>query len=492
MAGRERGQPQRESCETVGASMRAAVVAATSNRLTDIQHRVLLAILVLTASWTKLEDTTCVAEIARLAGLNPDKNGDQRSVRRALAKLVELGCIDWEPARGRGGRSTLRLLGPTTPEEASRNGSEASVKPDTLRVQLSERENRTNGSAKTGHPGCPTTEEKELLVLSVIGKSRQAGGSLSRTHARGGDGGSNVLPACSELHRELQDEEQKSGWVGGGELIDVPVSPATVEANRLSEVVAVADHEERTEDDDQVGGAEPPGPEPPEQSSSSVLDRKLDELGPVNSDVRRLVHRLAGEFPDAIVDFLRRAGDKDIICAGAWLGMVLPEAAGSGELRDLQATLERPVTTMDEPQRLTSARAFFTTFQHDYPDEAMRDELEHRYPSLGPGDLDLIFSTPIDTPTPPPPDVPVPVIDVDEETTTLNAETRAALPWKLKRDRHKPTDNDHEQTQAGHERLNRERDQAAASYQNLTDNEKAAIDRAEAIYCNTTQIRSND
>jgi len=212
----------------------------------------------------------------------------------------------------------------------------------------------------------------------------------------------------------------------------------------------VADHELGTDDqqaDVGTGGGAPDDSDPPEQARS--LGGKLERLGPVNPDVRRLVHELADEYPAAIDEFLRRAGEPGISRPGAWLHMVLPDAAASGELADLEASLERP-TPMDEPQLLANARAFYTTFRNDYPAGAMRDELELRYPSLGHGDLELVVGTPIVDTQPPPP------VRADPETTTLTPDLRAQLPWKLKVDQPPPT---HEEL-PDHAQLDQERSEA--------------------------------
>jgi len=482
--------------------MRAAVAKANSNRLTDIQHRVLLAALAGTAAWTKFEDRTCVAEIAKLAGLEPDATGDHRSVRRALARLTELGILEWEPAQGRGKKSTLRLPSATEENRTHRD------------VQFSGNENRTNGTAKTGHPGCPATEEirteellaKTSMVKEKAGRQVLSAASPARSRAKARCGADAPLPAASES--ELEDEQERSSWVGG-ETPTVPAYPASaLSADRQSEAVAVADHE-LGDDDCQVGGGagnsdgdvrEPtvgtghgdvpncdsgrPAPVPPELQAA--LPARL------NADVVRHAAEHYAETPLAVLNHAERAaalGREPERLFAASFG----RAVENDELGELQARLEhegeagadpepheRPKTITGcreirgshssrcefdplgtdqpphdwphprptyeqilearnasqphadpepryEPQLLANARAFYTAFRNDYPPDAMRDELELRYPSLGSGDLELVVGTPIDTPPPP-------LKPADPETTTLTPELRAQLPWKLKVD----------------------------------------------------------
>jgi len=156
--GRDNGRPERDGLVEVMAAQRAAIARANQHRLTDIQHRVLLAVFALISSWSRLEDVVYVAQVATHAGLEPDADGDHRSVRRAIARLNELGVIEWEPGRGSGKRSTLRL-----PEAAHER---AELKPD-------------NSEPKTGHPGCPPTE-KDREEEQVLQGRQQAvrGGCL--------------------------------------------------------------------------------------------------------------------------------------------------------------------------------------------------------------------------------------------------------------------------------------------------------------------------
>jgi hypothetical protein len=88
---------------TVGAAMRQAIARANGAELSPGLQRTLLAVLHLTASWSKLSDPVYVGEVAQLAGL-----GD-RQTRKSLTRLSALGVIVWVPRRGHGVRSLVGL-----------------------------------------------------------------------------------------------------------------------------------------------------------------------------------------------------------------------------------------------------------------------------------------------------------------------------------------------------------------------------------------------
>jgi hypothetical protein len=104
----------RDQYAVVGTAMRAsierAIAAGGLNRLA----RVYLAVLYLTASYSRLTDRVFVAQIAVVARIAGDV--DERHTRRALSKLARLGVIGWEPSRGRKSASWVSL----TPSAARR------------------------------------------------------------------------------------------------------------------------------------------------------------------------------------------------------------------------------------------------------------------------------------------------------------------------------------------------------------------------------------
>jgi len=352
--------------------MRAAVAKANSHRLTDIQHRVVLAFLSSTAAWTKFEDHTSVAEIAKLAGLEPDATGDHRSVRRALARLTELGILEWQPAQGRGKKSTLRLPSATGENRTHRD------------VQFSENENRTNGTAKTGHPGCPATEEirtEELLAKASLVKEKEGRQALSaspaRSRAKARCAADAALPAEGF---ELEDEQEQSSWVTE-ETPTVPAYPATAtSAIRQSEAVAVADHDDGGR---QVGGggsenmtavsgfrnSAPDDSEPTIGASHGDVPNRDPEPAPVppklqaalparlNADIVRLAAEHYTETPLAVLAIAGRATTADD--PPGYFSSALRGSIRDDELVARQAQLETQAADQEprEPRKaITGAR----------------------------------------------------------------------------------------------------------------------------------------
>lgn len=85
--------------------MRVAIARANDvrPRLKARERAVLDAVLVLTASYSRLADDVYVADVAALAGVH------ERTARDALLRLRNESVIEWEPRRGQGTRSPLRL-----------------------------------------------------------------------------------------------------------------------------------------------------------------------------------------------------------------------------------------------------------------------------------------------------------------------------------------------------------------------------------------------
>ena len=109
----------RDPYRDCGAAMRAAVERANAIRpqLKAAQRRVLDAVLVLTASFSRLSDEVYVADVAAIAQVH------ERTARKALLRLAAEGVIEWTPRRGQRARSTLALpLGETGPQDARLQG----------------------------------------------------------------------------------------------------------------------------------------------------------------------------------------------------------------------------------------------------------------------------------------------------------------------------------------------------------------------------------
>jgi hypothetical protein len=82
--------------------MRQAVERAAALKLTAGDLKVLNAVLVLTASYSRLQEFVYVAKLAELAGCS------EKTARRALVKLTRGGVLRWEPRRGIGKSGTGR------------------------------------------------------------------------------------------------------------------------------------------------------------------------------------------------------------------------------------------------------------------------------------------------------------------------------------------------------------------------------------------------
>lgn len=98
------GAPARDSYAAVGVAIRQAVARANGERLTGGEQRVLLAVLALVSSYSRLRDRVYVFQVADLAG-----GLTERHTRTCLEKLGRLGIIYWEPRRGHSVQSVLGL-----------------------------------------------------------------------------------------------------------------------------------------------------------------------------------------------------------------------------------------------------------------------------------------------------------------------------------------------------------------------------------------------
>jgi hypothetical protein len=121
------GTPPRRNRVTyveAGAAMRLAFERASTvgeargkSRLNGSDWRVLAAVVALTASYSKLEDTVYTGIVARMAGFRgPNEDTNARRARRILKKLASLGIIEYEPSRKLREPSIVRLPKPANGE----------------------------------------------------------------------------------------------------------------------------------------------------------------------------------------------------------------------------------------------------------------------------------------------------------------------------------------------------------------------------------------
>ena len=90
----------------MGAAMREAIFAANRGKLSLRQHRTFLAVLALTASYTKLQDRTYLAEVAKIAwGVREAEDWQIRKTSEDLRALDAAGVIEREAPRGRPNKS---------------------------------------------------------------------------------------------------------------------------------------------------------------------------------------------------------------------------------------------------------------------------------------------------------------------------------------------------------------------------------------------------
>jgi hypothetical protein len=135
-------------------SIERAIAAGGLNRLA----RVYLAIVYLTAAYSRFGDRVFVAQIAEVAQIAGDS--DYRHLRRELAKLARHGVISWEAGRGRGKSSWVGLMPQKTgPKLAPVSVGKTGPDPLGKEGQI-ERKNRARSGAateKTSREGLPTS-----------------------------------------------------------------------------------------------------------------------------------------------------------------------------------------------------------------------------------------------------------------------------------------------------------------------------------------------
>jgi len=448
VAGLDGGRPGGVRYREAGAAQRAASARANqlADRLTARDLRVLGAVFAETTTYSKLTAFVYIAKVAELAGVHRPDAG------KSIRKLAELGIIVWIPGRGRRSKSLIGV--PAATEKRERQS---------LPFTESGKESG-QGSEKRATVAPPTRREenekkaKALAMASLGNKNPLAGRALSaspaRSRAKARCAAVAALPVASES--ELEDEEKRSSWVGG-ETPTVPAHPDSVtSAIRQSAATTVAELE-RDDADVPARPEATPTPVPPELQAA--LPARL------NLDVVKLAAEHYATTPLAVLNHAERAAATGTD-PERYFAVAFGRAVENDELGELQARLvheaadpepsERPKTITGcrqirgthssrcefdplgtdqtphdwphpkptyeqilearnasqpddtepryEPQLLANARAFFTTFRNDYPPDAMREELELRYPTLGAADLELIIGTPIDTPPPPPED----------------------------------------------------------------------------------------
>src|SRR4051794_9104595 len=93
-------QATRDQYTDVGRAFRASIASA----LEHVRHRetrVLLAVYWLTASYSRLTDRVYLAQIADVARIPGDNEGNgYRHTRRALSALHQAGVVFWQGTRG--------------------------------------------------------------------------------------------------------------------------------------------------------------------------------------------------------------------------------------------------------------------------------------------------------------------------------------------------------------------------------------------------------
>ena len=145
---------ERNSYAEVGRAMRAAVARAHATGLSERDLRVFDAVLVVTASWSRLSDETSTRQIAALAYSVPydDVHDEQRRrAGKSLRKLARLGIIEYVPGRGHWARCRVGLSLVDDPS----NGVVSDPVNGIQRVRLSRPTGSTqssNGVAGVSHP----------------------------------------------------------------------------------------------------------------------------------------------------------------------------------------------------------------------------------------------------------------------------------------------------------------------------------------------------
>lgn len=95
---------ERHPYADVGRAMRQAIDRALADPKVPAGHlRVLLVVLADVASWSRLDEATTRADLARRAGVS------EETVKRAMPRLQALGAVVWDPSTTRGRPSHVRL-----------------------------------------------------------------------------------------------------------------------------------------------------------------------------------------------------------------------------------------------------------------------------------------------------------------------------------------------------------------------------------------------
>jgi len=452
---RDGGRSERVSYREAGAAQRAASARANqlADRLAARDHRALCAVFAETTTYSKLTAFVYVEQIAELAGL------DRSDAGKSIRKLAELGIIVWVPGRGRQSKSligvpaTTEKRGYTPPSiQATEKGgthepeTRVPVTPPTRREQENEKKAKAIAIEKAGRQalsasparasakarcaadaalpaeGFELEDEQEqsfwvggetptvpAYPASALSADRQSAATTVAELEELGDGGrqvggvagysapGNSEPTVGASHGDVPPELRLALPAGLNRDV-VRLAAEHFETTPL----AVLNHAERAA----ALGREP------ERLFAASFGRAVenDELGGLQA---RLVHEAAdpepSERPKTITGCRQVRGSHSSRCVFDPLGTDQPPHDWPHPKPTYEQILEaRNASQPDdtepryEPQLLANARAFYTTFQHDYPPNAMREELELRYPTLGPGDVALIVGTPIDTPPPSP------------------------------------------------------------------------------------------
>jgi hypothetical protein len=102
--------PKRLPYAIAGAAMRDAIRAATNAGCTGLQRRVLDAVFVFTATYSRRTDRVAVVELARWVYGRDRVNGwGRKRVGEALRSLAELGIVVYEPGIGASAMATIGL-----------------------------------------------------------------------------------------------------------------------------------------------------------------------------------------------------------------------------------------------------------------------------------------------------------------------------------------------------------------------------------------------
>lgn len=173
-------QPRRDRARQpyadVGRAMRQAIERALADpRLTLGHAKVLLVVLADVASWSRLDDATTRADLARRAGVS------EETVKRAMHLLHEVGAVVWEPSTTRGRPSHVRLPRAVT-VASSTDVEQAAAAPTTGHSG-----DPANGRTM-GHPDDPPYEEtysekKSEEVRAVLDALHEVFASVNSTQA---------------------------------------------------------------------------------------------------------------------------------------------------------------------------------------------------------------------------------------------------------------------------------------------------------------------